>query len=290
MRQADLERTLRTVLADLEPYRSDLVLIGGWVPYLYRRYGGFASWSGADTLTFELDVLISRPLPRGGRPSLAIVLREAGFRPLTDAGPAAVWVRDLEAGEKIEFLTEHRGMAHGLGRTVPLAEQPGLGAIPLSDLEVIRSHTRTLMLPALAGLRAVEVRVPALGAYVVNKALTFVRRRPRTDEAGEPKVAKDLLYLRDLAAAGDDVITAIAGDVEAIARAPGHGAERLRTAAGNLRFAAEAHLRHHLADTARMLVARLRIKPGSGGSSYRGLSDGPAGAAPGSGGPLCAAR
>lgn len=256
MLQADLESRLRTILEDLEAYRSDMVLIGGWVPYLYRHYGGFASWSGEDTLTFELDVLVDRPLPAQGRPGLADVLRDAGFQPADeDSRAAAVWVRDAGLGEQVEFITAHRGMAHGQGRVVPLTEQPGVGAIPLVDLDVIRNHTRVLLLPPRPGMRLVEVQVPTLGAYVVNKALTFIRRRPRTDEVANPKLAKDLLYLRDLAAAGEDVAAAIREDAEIIARSPG-GADQLRTAATNLRFAAEEHLRHHLATTAMMVVER----------------------------------
>ncbi|WP_420127992.1 GSU2403 family nucleotidyltransferase fold protein [Longimicrobium sp.] len=256
MQQADLESRLRTILEDLEAYRSDMVLIGGWVPYLYRHYGGFASWSGEDTLTFELDVLVDRPLPAHGRPGLAKVLRDAGFHPVDDdRRAAAVWVRDAGLGEKVEFITVHRGVAHGQGRVVPLTDQPGLGAFPLVDLEVIRAHTRMLLLPRRAGMRPVEVQVPTLGAYVVNKALTFIRRRPHTDEVATPKLAKDLLYLRDLAAAGEYVTAAIREDAEIIARSPG-GADQLRTAATNLQLAAEDHLRHHLATTAMMVVER----------------------------------
>jgi hypothetical protein len=104
MRAADLEKTLRSVLRDLEPYRSDLVLIGGWVPYLYRHYGGFASWGGTDTLTFELDVLVKRPLPAGDRPTLSAVLREAGFTSVGAANPAAIWVRDVERAKRSSSL------------------------------------------------------------------------------------------------------------------------------------------------------------------------------------------
>lgn len=256
MQRANLEHTLRTILADLESYRSDLILIGGWVPYLYRRYGGFASWGGNDTLTFELDMLVGRPLLADGRPGLADVLGSAGFRPVTRQIPAAVWERDGDAGERIEFITVHRGTAKGEGRVVPLTEQPGIGAIPLTELEVMRSHTRILVLPPLAGFGAMNVQVPTLGAYVVNKALTFVRRRTRTDEAGVPKLAKDLLYLRDLAAAGDEVMAAIQADLEIIARSDAADAERIRTAATNLGFAAEGHLEHHLAAAAMMILER----------------------------------
>jgi hypothetical protein len=169
--------------------------------------------------------------------------------------PSAVWHRDGGAGEKIEFITLHRGMAHGLGRVVPLTEQPGVGAIPLTELEVMQSHTRTLLLPPTPGFRAAEVRVPTLGAYVVNKALTFIRRRPHGGEIGTPKLAKDLLYLRDLSAAGKHLRAAIRDDLEMIARSPG-GAERIRTASTNLWFAIEGHLVHHLVETAQVVLER----------------------------------
>lgn len=222
---------------------------------LYRHYGALDGWGGEDTLTFELDVLVSRPLPPRGRPALASVLRSAGFLPLDGEMPSAVWHRESGAGEKIEFITLHRGMAHGLGRVVPLTEQPGVGAIPLTELEVMQSHTRTLLLPPLPGLRAMEVQVPTLGAYVVNKALTFVRRRPHSGEIGTPKLPKDLLYLRDLAAAGQHLRAAIREDVEMIAHSPG-GAERIRTAATNLWFAIDGHLVHQVAATAQTVLER----------------------------------
>lgn len=38
-----LERSLFWILVILEPYLDDIVLIGGWVPHVYRRFGGFPS-------------------------------------------------------------------------------------------------------------------------------------------------------------------------------------------------------------------------------------------------------
>jgi hypothetical protein len=90
----------------------------------------------------------------------------------------------------------------------------------------------------------------------VNKGLTFLRRRPRTGEPGVPKLAKDLLYLRDLAAGGDAVITAVTRDLDAVAQSGPQGADAVREAAMNLRMATDGHLSHHLAATAQMVVAR----------------------------------
>ncbi len=47
--------------------------------------------------------------------------------------------------------------------------------------------------------------MPTLGAHVVNKSATFNKRSAVTDRGSNPKRAKDLLYLRDVMADGDDV-------------------------------------------------------------------------------------
>lgn len=62
------------------------------------------------------------------------------------------------------------------------------------------------------------MNVPRLGIYAVNKAVTFPYRTPRAGETVNPKRAKDLLYLRDLMAAGEEVISRIEDDVREIAR------------------------------------------------------------------------
>lgn len=231
MDATDLEQGLRAMLREMEPYLPDLVLIGGWVPYLYRHYGPFGEWSGRDTLTRELDVLVGRPLPDEGRPPLATLLTEARFRATTPA----VWMRDVEAGEQIEFLTSHLGVARGSGIPVPLAGQPGLSAIPLPGLEILREDTQLLRLPPHGEHGpGVEVRVPTLGAYIINKAATFMQRGGRQDDDGQPKIAKDLLYLRDLLAAPARVVDGIEEEVERIADGSRSHAEMVRTGANHL--------------------------------------------------------
>jgi len=254
--QAELGQALRGVLHELGPYLQDVVLIGGWVPYLYKHYGEFNRWAGVDTFTRELDVLVDRPLPREGRPPLAELLRNSKFGPEKEGTSAAVWVRGAHDGEKIEFLAPHRGTARALGTSVPVEEQPGLGAIPLTDLELLLTHTQALQLPAAGGTPSVEVRVPTLGAYVVTKALTFIARGARTDEGGAPKLVKDLLYLRDLMAAGEEVVTTIEDDIDEIAGGSTRDADRIRTAATNIGFVIHGQMKHRLFEVARMLVER----------------------------------
>lgn len=245
---AALDQGLRTVLRELEPYLSELVLIGGWVPYLYRHHGPFGEWDARDTLTRELDVLLDHPLP-----ALRDLLDTAGFSP---EGPA-VWVRNAAAGEKIEFLTANTGMGVGRGVPVELRGQPGIHVIPLPGLEILRDHTRMFTLPEPeGGLPPLEIRVPLLGAYVINKAATFMQRGTRQDDDGNPKAAKDLLYLRDLMAAPARVVDEIEEEITRIAAGSRQHAESVRTAANHLSLVASGDSHPLLLSASRMLVER----------------------------------
>jgi hypothetical protein len=235
------ESGLRRVLWELKPYLPELVVIGGWVPHLYRRYGGFTEWKSALSRTGEVDVLVTRAIDAAGRPSIPAILEAAGFRPVGDSGPAAVWAKDPARGEMIEFLVPHVGTAKQLGGVQPLPSQPGLGALSLTDLTLLQAHTTTLDVPvtvAVAPPRTLAVRVPTLGAYAVTKAATFPKRSPIAGAAGvvtsNPKRAKDVLYLRDLMAAGDEVVARIEEDAQRIRRSSKPDREYVHYAANNL--------------------------------------------------------
>lgn len=53
---------LAAVLWSLRSYLPELVLIGGWVPRLYRAHGGFTEWRSGLSGTMEVDVLVSPPI------------------------------------------------------------------------------------------------------------------------------------------------------------------------------------------------------------------------------------
>ena len=102
------EQALRRVLWALRPYLPDLIVIGGWVPHLYRRYGGFSDWKSRLSGTAEVDVLVADGMDASSRPPLADILDAAGFR-CDDQG--AVWENGLGTGERIEFFVPHEGTA-----------------------------------------------------------------------------------------------------------------------------------------------------------------------------------
>jgi hypothetical protein len=275
------EPAFRRIIFELRPYLDDLVIIGGWVPYLYKRYGGFREWRANTSLTAEVDVLVDRLLRPAERPSIPEILRRAGFKPSEEEGGLAVWEGDVREGEKIEFLVAHEGTSRQLDTVVPVTAQAGMGAIPLGGLEFMRRFRQKLRVPVLAGggETFLEIWVPTLGAYTVNKASTFFARREHPG-GGNPKRAKDLLYLRDLMAAGPDVVRRIEADLTAMAqdKATRRPRERIRYARNTLSLVLTGDTRRILPEVAGMLVEREpELRPRSRACRDPGPPHGPGG-------------
>lgn len=233
------EPAFRQIIIALRPYLEDVVLIGGWVPFLYRKYGGFMDWRSRISRTGELDVLVIPPLATGQRPTLQEVLTNAGFRPVEQTG-GAVWQAEPERGEVIEFLVPHEGTARQVGRVTSVSGQPGIGGIALPDLDLLSRYALELELPIAARggtLTSIRIRVPTLGAYLTAKAATFFQRRQTplgsSEDDSEDKRAKDLLYIRDLMAAGPDVTSRITSDLAELRKSK-EGQSWVRYAANQL--------------------------------------------------------
>ncbi len=267
-----LEAGLRRVLRALGPYLADLVLIGGWVPYLHRRYGGIERWDAELSFTSELDVLVATGrLDARERPPLADLLQQAGLRPANtshgSATGAAVWTAADGGSTAIEFLIPHTGPLRSRNPPVAVRGQQGIAALMLTDLGILERHTMFLQVPleerAAIALQdgggsddRASVRVPRLGAYVLNKAMTFPRRMPRSGERVNPKRAKDLLYLRDIVAAGPRVTNIVRADVEHILATDPIAQHAVDAAVSGLEFAAAGAYAEDIDRAATMLVER----------------------------------
>ena len=220
-----------SVLLALEPYLKDIVLIGGWVPELYRRFGNL-EWEGRLAQTIELDLLVESPLPADGRPSLREILESAGLRRARDELFPADWVDPAQDRTVVEFLMPNRGTAKGPS-VRQVEEQGRLGAIVLPDAELLRDFTGVLAVPING--RVVQVRVPSLGVYALSKALSFGGRPvPAGALRFEDKRPKDLVYLHDTIMAGRAARARIKANLSAVAGSQKHiragqlATERLR--------------------------------------------------------------
>jgi hypothetical protein len=243
-----------------------------------RRF--HTQWSSELSRTGEVDVLVPGPLAAGARPPISKLLAEAGFVPTAEARAAAVWEKDPVAGESIEFLVRHQGTARQIGQTTIVAGQSGLGAIALTEMDLQMKHVTTLRVPVTRDQRvdALEIRVPTLGAYIVTKSATFVRRRPIVEHGitrGNPKAGKDLVYIRDLMAAGDEVTGRIRADLARLQKDSKGSRRYLETAQARLTEILGSDPQGIIELAARELAERDRLTLGAARASIVGyLTDG----------------
>ena len=228
MSEDPFELVLLPVLRELLPHLGRLVLIGGWVPELHRRFGPHGDWAVKPLKTIEVDVLVAGTDEAA---PLASTLERAGFVPVGDASVSAVWERDVHAGERIEFFVARAGPWEELGRVDAIAVGTRLGGLRLSDLGVLRDRSVTLSVPAETleeGGESIDVRVPEIGAFVIHKGATF-RRRP--DSA---KAAKDLHYIVDVMQSSEALVRAIEREIASYCEEGTDAAELARHARNHL--------------------------------------------------------
>ncbi len=234
MSEDAFQTMLLPILRELEMVMDHIVLIGGWVPELHRRFGSSEEWRVKPLGTVELDVFLRNPeeVPASVQ-ELARVLLEAGFKPVGKGSASAIWERDAEIGERLEFFLDHDGTWQDLSTVRTLDPESGLGAILLRDLEVLSDKAVALRIPLEAGDeerpgRSVPVQVPQLGAFLIHKGSVF-RRRPDLE-----KQAKDLHYIVDVMQSGEAQVQQIEKEIEGYCRDGGAPAEVARQARNNL--------------------------------------------------------
>lgn len=182
-----LDPVLTGALRALGPYIDQVVVVGGWVPYLYAAYER-ASASSVLLRTRDVDLAVPRTVPRHSK-SINQQLEEAGFvcefRSL-GAPPVTAYVGRHQGAEvEVEFITNAQGDSEGV-RTV----QPGLSAQELRYVSVLLDNKWELPLQELSeGELNGRVWVPTPAAFVFQKALAYKRR---TDAL---KGEKDLYYI-----------------------------------------------------------------------------------------------
>jgi len=221
------------VLETLAPRLDSLVLTGGWAWYLYRKY---LTGERALPSEFTLDVDIVAPRTLSREPVALDELLEAGefeSRPEGDERPPVthhLWPRGGVPEAIVEFLTP----ALGSGDRATL-EIAGIVAQQLRYMDLLLHDPLTLEIDEESdrGRFIGEVRVPRVGLYVWQKALTFIRRK---DAA---KRGKDLFYLFDLADSSRNLIPRIRNDLALYATSTTRGwrkkaAENLGTECGAL--------------------------------------------------------
>ena len=202
-RQTHLASLLKT-LDVLKLYLTDIVIIGGWVPLLYRMYDKLPC-RHPTLLTRDIDVAVPRKLKESGRPTIDALLCEAGYKARfygSEPAPVTKYELSLPVTE-VEFLTPEVGRP---GKPSPVVQQ-GLTAQALRYLPILLENTLQIRVAdSLPGLKVdLNVQVPSPAAFIYQKGLALPNRRS--------KIAKDLYYIFDLLDSSSESRDSIVSDL-----------------------------------------------------------------------------
>ncbi|HOI42466.1 MAG TPA: GSU2403 family nucleotidyltransferase fold protein, partial [Elusimicrobiales bacterium] len=187
-------------LETLKPYLPDIVISGGWVPFVYHRYLETARPEQPPLGTKDIDITVPPDLSSGTRPSLGKILGGAaqsrGATPPDRPGAKALseTIYELEKdGVEIEltFMTPRAGRDERPAAAIPA----GVVATLLRYVDVLLASSMKIRIKDLTsgGQRIdVEATFPTPEAYCFQKGLSFVER------ADPGKKGKDLYYIFDL--------------------------------------------------------------------------------------------
>lgn len=173
----------------LRNYLPEIIIGGGWVPFLYYRYL-VADKNKQALFTKDIDFLVKENLPVVKGKTVDQLLTEAGLESVfksRDNPPLIHYEGNIEGFEvEIEFLTDQKGS----NPDTVIKVQEGLHAEALRFLSILVENTINLDLGDIEP--PLSVKVPSLEAFILNKGLVFPRRRDRL------KSAKDLYYVFDI--------------------------------------------------------------------------------------------
>jgi hypothetical protein len=198
----------------LRDYLSEIVVGGGWVPFLYYRYL-IENGDRERIFTRDIDLMVRPQVPVIGSQTIDKLLREAGLKTVfksRDTPPLIHYEGEIDGvAVEIEFLTDQPGSNSDSVRKV----QPDLHAEALRFISLIVDNTVELTISHKAfgeeGAQLI-VKVPTPAAYVFHKGLIYRRRKDQR------KRDKDLYYIFDILTGCRKMMPPIMNDFVRLAR------------------------------------------------------------------------
>jgi len=203
-----IDPRLLSTLAALGDYLQDIVVVGGWVPHLYRKIWPSQSVVEARR-TFDLDAAVPGRLAVGHRRRLDALLAGEGYTLLLggDSGLPAQIYQSPPGSDllPIEFLAPLVGRQEET--TVEIQE--GVTAQALRYLDILLDNTFEVRLSTEThgdSSRELALRVPIPGAYVFHRGLI-------SESGGSRRRGKDLYYIFETWASLPDVWDQISAQI-----------------------------------------------------------------------------
>ncbi|MBT8339543.1 MAG: nucleotidyltransferase domain-containing protein [Desulfatitalea sp.] len=209
----DFTRGLFKTFAVLRPYHLQIVIGGGWAPFLYYRYLA-RNREHTPVLTRDIDFMVRHQVPLVGPKTIdEILTKEAELKTVfkNRDNPAVIHYEGAIDGieVEIEFLTDQTGSQE----EKVLVVQKGLHAEALRYISIIVENTLLLEIDDAEsgqGDGPLIVQVPKPAAYIFQKGLSFLVRRDKH------KASKDLYYIFDILAGIPDEYIFKEGDFEVL--------------------------------------------------------------------------
>jgi hypothetical protein len=210
-----IDHRLFATLVALGDYLRDVVVVGGWVPHLYRRIWPSESPVEARR-TFDLDAAVRAPLPMRQPSRLDVLLVTEGYSLSLggDSGlPAQIYQSPPDSDLlPIEFLAPLIGRREEA--TVEI--QHGVTAQALRYLNILLENTFEVRVGPTRSTDELTVRIPKPGAYVFHRGLI-------SEPGGSRRRGKDLYYIFETWASLPDLHDRIATEMTSSPAPPPQG-------------------------------------------------------------------
>ena len=209
-----LAKGLFKTLGILREYLPEIVVGGGWAPFLYHRYL-FRDHEREPIFTRDIDLMVRPKVPVIGQKTIDRALSEAGFKTVfkSISNPPLIHYEGLIDGVdiEIEFLTDLTGSETESVKKV----QPDLHAEALRYISLVVENVTILTIeniPQVENTEPMFIKVPTPAAYIFHKGLIYQRRR-------EPqKMYKDLYYIFDILTGCRDLMPSIIKDFDGLSK------------------------------------------------------------------------
>lgn len=183
----NVDEVFRECVIPLSSYLDQLVVVGGWVPYLYAKiYSGEVSQE--PLFTYDFDTALERGRFVEDGTTLDEAILDHGFKhrfDSLDTPPVVRYVKELRSGKhaEIEFLTE----SNDAGKSVEVIGS--INAQSLRYVKLLLDNPWSFPLSELGIQIDKPLRIPRPSMFVIHKVLTSPLRSRGL------KTAKDLYYV-----------------------------------------------------------------------------------------------
>lgn len=198
----DVKDSFLLALDALKEYLPDIVISGGWVPFVYHSYLATEKPARRPLRTADVDITVPPGLRAGERPALGQVLKKQRFEAkeigllLGKFGPKGPGETKYVASKQgVEIELTFMSPRFGKDDRAAMALPAGIVAVLVRYVEILLAAKMKVPVSdrtSKGRLIEVEAQVPTPAAYFYQKGLSFVGRRSRY------KKGKDLYYLFDL--------------------------------------------------------------------------------------------